>query len=374
MSGQGIKVAILDSGWRGYHSFLGKALPDQVRVRSFRADGNLEARDSQHGILCAEVIHALAPKAELLLANWEPDQPRTFLEAVRWARKEGARVVSCSCIMPNWSDGDGGGVVHEELAKIIGAGQDRDDVLFCGCAGNTARRHWYGKFQPDAAGFHQWQPGERENVLRPWGDERVTVELYSRPGAAYEIAIIDRETKAEVTRAVSRSLDGRCTAAARFSPRDGHSYQAQVRLTAGSAGMFHLVALHSELASSTSEGSICFPGDGRFVVAVGAVGQDSQRCSYSACGPNSSRPKPDLVAPVPFVSQWRSRPFSGTSAATPQASAVAALLWSRYPTWTADRVRSLLQTSARDLGPVGHDQEFGFGLVRLPEFNPERSK
>src|SRR5262245_39154246 len=49
--GQGVKVAILDSGFRGYRDHLGKALPRQVTVKSFRQDENFEAQDSQHGIL-----------------------------------------------------------------------------------------------------------------------------------------------------------------------------------------------------------------------------------------------------------------------------------------------------------------------------------
>src|SRR5262249_31737815 len=80
--GRGVKVAVLDSGFKGYRSFLGKALPERVQARSFRIDGNLEARDSQHGILCGEVIHTLAPEAELLFANWEPESPERFLDAV----------------------------------------------------------------------------------------------------------------------------------------------------------------------------------------------------------------------------------------------------------------------------------------------------
>src|SRR5687767_8707604 len=146
--GQGIKIAILDSGFRGYRNFLGKELPAKVQARSFRKDGNLEARDSQHGILCAEVVHALAPAAELLFANWEPREPATFLEAIRWARGQGARLVSCSCIMPNWSDGEGGGAVHQELASILGTGRHQGDVLFFGCVGNTAQRHWHGTYKP----------------------------------------------------------------------------------------------------------------------------------------------------------------------------------------------------------------------------------
>src|SRR5262245_40813347 len=100
--GGGLKVAVLDSGFAGYRDRLGKALPRRVTVRSFRSDGNLEAKDSQHGILCGEVIHALAPEADLLFANWEPQHPDQFLDAVRWAIEEGAHVLSCSIIMPTW--------------------------------------------------------------------------------------------------------------------------------------------------------------------------------------------------------------------------------------------------------------------------------
>src|SRR5438552_2794477 len=80
--GRGVKIAILDTGFRGYRAHLDRALPAQVTPKSFRSDGNLEAKDSQHGILCAEVLHSLAPEAELLLANWEPDRSDQFLDAV----------------------------------------------------------------------------------------------------------------------------------------------------------------------------------------------------------------------------------------------------------------------------------------------------
>src|SRR5690242_16404105 len=48
--GQGLKIAVLDSGFREYRSELGKGLPAQVTARSFRLDGNLEAKNSRHGI------------------------------------------------------------------------------------------------------------------------------------------------------------------------------------------------------------------------------------------------------------------------------------------------------------------------------------
>src|SRR5262249_18390631 len=88
--------------------------------------------------------------------------------------------------------------------------------------------------------------------------------------------------------------------------------------------------------------------------------------SYSACGSAAFKSKPDLVAPVPFNSAWRERPFAGTSAAAPQAAALAALVWSSNADWNAERVRAVLRTSAHDLGPVGYDPETGFGEIHLP--------
>jgi subtilisin family serine protease len=56
--------------------------------------------------------------------------------------------------------------------------------------------------------------------------------------------------------------------------------------------------------------------------------------------------------------------FDGTSMATPHVSAVAALVWSYFPTCTGSQIRNSLNKSAEDLGAAGRDAQFGFGLVR----------
>ena len=99
---------------------------------------------------------------------------------------------------------------------------------------------------------------------------------------------------------------------------------------------------------------------------MGAEDGTGHRVWYSACGPNSSRPKPDFMATIPFPSLWRERPFAGTSAAAPQGAAEAALLWSHHPEWNAEQVRTTMRSSVRDLGPPGFDLETGFGLIHLP--------
>jgi len=366
INGRGIKIAVLDSGFRGYKEQLGKALPGQVKVHSFRSDGNIEARDSQHGILCGEVLHTIAPDAELLFANWEPDRPDQFLDAVRWARKEGARLVSCSLIMPSWSDGEGHGSVHEALRSIIGEGAKTGDLICFASAGNTAERHWSGPFNADQRGRHQWAAGQIDNLIMPWGSDPVSVEMCWSGASDYEVQISDNATGELV--AVSRPTEKgkRVCAIARFNPVSGHLYQAMVRHVSGEKGNFHLVVLGGGLKYAKAQSSIPFPADGQEVVAVGAVDEQGRRLSYSSCGPNSRQPKPDLVAAVPFYSLWRSRPFAGTSAAAPQAAGLAAVLWSRHLDWTANQIREALRLSAHDLGPRGHDWETGYGCVALP--------
>jgi subtilisin family serine protease len=56
--------------------------------------------------------------------------------------------------------------------------------------------------------------------------------------------------------------------------------------------------------------------------------------------------------------------YDGTSMATPHVSAVAALVWSYFPTCTAAQIRSTLGKSAEDLGAAGRDVKFGYGLVQ----------
>jgi subtilisin family serine protease len=365
--GRGTKVAILDTGFRGWHDHLGKALPAHVAARSFRSDGNLEFRNSQHGILCGEVVHTLAPDADLLFANWEPGREDQFLAAVRWARDQGAHIVSVSVITPSWSDGEGGGAMHRALFNLLGNGAHSADALCFASAGNTTERHWTGQFHDGGSGWHIWKAKQADNGLRPWGDDDVYVELYGRAGGSYELDVYDADTDKEVGHAATDSHHpDRLSAAVRFAPVAGHDYRVRVRHIAGPVGAFHVTTTFASLDCTTPGANVCFPADGKEVVALGAVDQSGHRQDYSACGTNLPQPKPDLVAVVPFPSTFRSRPFGGTSAAAPQAAALAALCWSRHPAWTATHVREALQSAAIDLGAPGPDYETGFGLIHVP--------
>ena len=56
--------------------------------------------------------------------------------------------------------------------------------------------------------------------------------------------------------------------------------------------------------------------------------------------------------------------YDGTSMATPHVSAVAALVWSYFPSCTGEQIRQSIDKSAKDLGTAGRDVKFGYGLVQ----------
>ena len=240
-------------------------------------------------------------------------------------------------------------------------------MLCFASAGNTAQRHWCGTFRDAGDGWHAWDGDRKDNPLLPWGREPMSVELCWPHGTDYELVVWDATDDSAVGRSAPHAGIDRTWAVVRVNPEAGHRYVVRVRgVAAKTPGRFHLVVLGGGLALTTSGGSIPFPGDGPEVIAVGAVGADGRRAAYSSCGPNSTWRKPDLVALVPFPSEARRRPFTGTSAAAPQAAALAALLWSRYPQCDADRIRDTLAHSAHDLLTPGHDCETGHGLIALP--------
>jgi subtilisin family serine protease len=117
-----------------------------------------------------------------------------------------------------------------------------------------------------------------------------------------------------------------------------------------------------------------------YVVAVGATQYDESRAPYSNYGSSL-----DIVAPggntgldqngdgyADGVLQntfgnttvdWAYWFYQGTSMATPHAAGVAALLLSIDPSLTPDEVKSVLESTAEELGAAGRDDFYGYGLI-----------
>ena len=61
----------MDFGFEGYEDLLGTELPEKVTVKSFRGDGDITGGGEIHGTGCAEIVHDVAPDAELYLVNYD---------------------------------------------------------------------------------------------------------------------------------------------------------------------------------------------------------------------------------------------------------------------------------------------------------------
>jgi len=328
LRGHGITVAVLDAGFRGWRDEVGRLLPPETLGRAFRVDGDLEARDSRHGVRCAAVVHAVAPGCRVLLANWEPDQPDSFLKALAWAKAAGAKVVTCSLVMPAWGDGDGGGAVHAAAARLIGDGTRADDLVAVACAGNLTGRTWSGAARPERDGWHAWTGRTIDAAITPFGVGPVGVECSGPAGCELACVVID-ERGTVVTEAT-----GEPGLVARWRPEPGRSYRLRVRAT----GRFHVAVLGGWLEHADPVGRVPFPGDGSAWLAVGAT-EAGRPAEYGS----RSGAKPDLWAPVPVQLPAGEGPFAGTSAAAPQVAGRAAVWWSAHVDASAAAVRAALR-------------------------------
>src|SRR5205823_1612561 len=116
--------------------------------------------------------------------------------------------------------------------------------------------------------------------LTPWGEDRVSVELYWQADANdYDLAVTD-DRGASVGRCATHRGDDRCCSVVSFKPEGHCTYQVQLRQTRGQGGPFHLVVLGGGLRYATRQGSIACPADNPAVLAVGAVHGDGRRASY----------------------------------------------------------------------------------------------
>jgi len=158
-----IRVGVLDVGFRGYQDLLGSELPATVEARSFGYGGidapDLDPVDAVHGAACAEVIHDMAPDAELVFAN--VDSIASHADAVDWLIEQNVDIISNSLGWWNYGPGDGRGPLNDDVRRALDAGID-----WVVAAGNQAQLHWEGPFTDlNGDGFHDFSPTDSSNSV-----------------------------------------------------------------------------------------------------------------------------------------------------------------------------------------------------------------
>ncbi len=373
ITGQGVKVGVLDLGFGGYQDLLGSELPDNVTVEVFGDDINFATE--VHGTACAEIIHEMAPDAEMYLAYYDGSDLAMGL-AVTWLMEQGVDIISNSTGSNGLTPMDGSGFAAEMVDEAHNAG-----IFWVNAAGNEATSHYRGVFNdtdgdtlheffPDTPviPFIPYGPGFQTQIILSWND-------WQNVNQDYELILLDAEGEL-----LAKSEDPQEGAEGNI-PAEGFLYEFEDNeiyllaiqnfdnLARGDAtldlfiqaGEFHPDYL-------VAEASLSSPSDARGAFAVGAVHwSDDVLESYSSNGPTADgRIKPDLSAPsVVDSASYAPEAFNGTSAAAPHVAGAAALALQAFPDFSPDDVGAFLQERAIDLGPSGPDNAFGVGRLNL---------
>ena len=370
LTGEGVKVAVMDRGFQGYDALLGTELPSAPKVRSFRQDGVINGI-SDHGTACAEIVYDVAPEADLYLVNFS-----TIPElgnAVQWLIDQGVQIISCSLGFLSAGPDDGTG----HVAEIVDHARE-NGVLWVNAAGNDAQRHWSGPWRDDngdglldfdvIGGFLDYSMSIQAKV----GDRIWAVLKWDDPWGGssndYDLILTDMENN-EVdssTRPQTGTQDP-LEEIQYIVPKHGY-YDLYISENLSTRPVtFHLFVPNHGLERWVEEGSLVTPGSSPSALTVGAVdGRESIRLEpYSSRGPTvDGRIKPDIVAPA-RVTTSTYNPFPGTSASTPHVAGAAALVKQLYPGYSPSDIQHFLEGRAIDLGPPGKENSYGSGLVSL---------
>lgn len=342
-----------------------------------------DSAEEGHGNAVAEIIHDLAPSAQLYLGRGSSISDMYAL--VDWFAANGVRIVNRSLGSPYDGPGDGTG----ELDSLVDYAATKG-ITWVNSAGNEGTgQYWRGSWiDLDTDGWLEFGPG----------DETMTIDTFSSGGCVdvlgfrwsdwgdpasrtdYDVYVYENGVRSFPDHVLSFppdqqagappiELDGvsGCSAGAVdvrvYRAADGN----------GTAGdVLELLVYSGELEysqSASSAGTGIVDSRNRAVLAVGAVDPPASGSIgyYSSRGPtNDGRVKPDLSAAAGLTTSiFGPGQFSGTSASAPTVTGVGALLLGAGQAATAEGLAALLKHHVVDRGAAGPDPVFGTGELRL---------
>jgi subtilisin family serine protease len=401
-AGRGVKVGVISDGVRG----LGEAQAAGELPPVNISDCNVVAGSDPlltgaEGTAMLEIVHDLAPEAQLWFGHFAMGTPLDFNAAVNCL----ARRVDVIVDDVNWLNVgpyDGTSIVSLNTSHALNSSENPVRAYIT-AVGNHALNHYQERFTPcGPGGPHLFYPTARtidrdglgarcDNPILVGGRStlRIFVQWDEPFGGAcldYNVHLYEHGT----TRLLASSNNPQtCTQ----NPTESLVWTnnslepVTVDLVISGPGVgareLDIFVIGGRANFYTPESSVTNQADaGGGVISVGAINAfdptNRQLAPYSSRGPtNDGRTKPEIVAVdgvrVSGAGGFPQR-FLGTSAAAPHVAAVAALLLECRPDLRAGpgpedpgaERQELLQailTTATDLGPPGMDNMYGAGLL-----------
>jgi subtilisin family serine protease len=372
ITGAGVKVAILDMGFDNYQELLGKELPDNVTFQHFGPDPDPNTPDSAkvHGTACAEIVHEIAPDAELILARY--GGAVAWVEAHDWLIEQDVDIISHSA---GWAVGprDGTSWQAERVDELVST----HGILWVNAAGNDGLSHYRAEYNDaDGDGLHDFESGANLMAIPNYGVVTIVLQWddsWEAPTQDYQLHVFDANGNLLASSADEQS---------------GQAGQYPVEFLRGSTGdqtvfvgveafsidtsvHFDIYAPKARVEFPMPERSLGIPADARSSLSVGAANWDDDTlAAYSSQGPtDDGRFKPEISAPTKVQGASYGAlgaNFTGTSAACPHVSGASALVWQANPGYTRREVTDFLLANALDLPPDGPDTGYGYGRLQLP--------
>jgi len=374
-TGKDVKVAVIDGGFEGLAERQAEGeLPANVVTQDFCAGGFATVTD--HGTAVAEIVHEMAPEAQLHLICVDTEVDLAAAEA--YAKSQGIHVINHSMGWQGPFRNDGTGPIGDIVADARANG-----ILWVNSAGNQAQSHWSGTYAPNG-NIHVWNPnGDQGNTFiwpngevicgfLTWDEWPVAVSDFDLglllSGANVLLAISEDEQNGS-----QQAFEGMCYR--QESGADLRVFWAIRGYRVSTSPRLDLDSWSPPLEYQTAAGSIGAPASSPAALAVGALcWQSRQLESYSSQGPTiDGRVKPDIVGHDSVSGMtygaFSSCPsaFAGTSASSPEVAGAAALVKQAYPAFSPDQIKQYLMRSARDLGDPGLDSVYGAGELQLPK-------
>ena len=379
--GQDVKVAIIDLGFAGLSAAISNGeLPSSVIKLDCTgtdcAPTDFPSEDEVHGTAVSEIVHEMAPGAQLYLIK--VDDRLDLKNAKDYCIANGIKVINHSVGWFNANFYDGTCYFDNSVCMANHAYQN--GILWVNSAGNAAQNHFEAIFI-DTDGDQLHNVTSSDNFISFNAEEgdlfvaHLTWDAWPATDQDYDFLLYDSSmAKVASSENWQNGTQQPTESIGHVIQSSGVYYLAVKKYKAASNHKFEIFTFYHDLNPYVASSSLLSPADAAGAMAVAAIHWANwltgPQESFSSQGPTTDgRMKPEVSGPDNNAS-YTYGAFPGTSAASPHVAGAAALILSSDPTLGVSQLWEIITSSAIDMGATGQDPIYGYGRLNLPVFYP----